>query len=185
MHSILIIDDDKYVQAIYGEIFKEAGFTVFVARDGVEGLALATQHKPNIIFTGIMMPNLTGFELMKKLKDNETTKNIPVIISSHLGRESDRLQAEELGARAFIVKGHVPPKQVTEIVMHILGEKREIKRYRVAIVPDELDAKEFAADLKMNGNIILELAASSMGLSGEFHAKPIQSGGGDLASEKK
>ena len=69
--------------------------------------------------------------------------------------------------------------------MHILGEKREIKRYRVAIVPDELDAKEFAADLKMNGNIILELAASSMGLSGEFHAKPIQSGGGDLASEKK
>ena len=181
MHSILIIDDDNYVRAIYAEIFKESGFTVFAARDGAEGLALATEHKPNVIFTGIMMPNLTGFELMKKLQEKPETKNIPVIISSHLGRETDRLQAEELGARAFIIKGRVPPKQVTEIVMHILGEKREVKKYRVAIAPDELDAKQFAADLKMSGKIILELAASSIGLSNEFHAKPVQAGKEDPA----
>lgn len=67
MHSILIIDDDDYLRRLYVEVFRQAGFQVIDAKDGAEGLAMTHLHKPDIIFTGIMMPNLTGFEMMRKL----------------------------------------------------------------------------------------------------------------------
>jgi CheY-like chemotaxis protein len=120
-----------------------------------------------------MMPNMTGFELIQKLKENPETKNIPVMVSSHLGRESDRQEAEKLGARAFVVKGRVTPKHIADMVLHILCEKKYLKIFRVAISLSELDAPQFAQEVNMDGKIILELTESTVGLSKEFHAKPI------------
>jgi twitching motility two-component system response regulator PilH len=181
MSSILIVDDDNYLRTLYVEVFQEAGFTVFAAPDGATGLDLARQQKPNIIFTGIIMPNLTGFELIHKLKENPDTAAIPVIISSHLGREADRQEAEKLGAKAFVVKGLVSPRQVVNLVLTLLGEKAGTKIWRVRVVPDDLDAKRLAKDLSLPGKLILELSPSLTGLSQEFQAKVISDDGRPMA----
>ena len=178
MSNILIVDDDNYLRSLYGEVFREAGFSVSEARDGAEGLDLARSQKPELIFTGIMMPNLNGFELMGKLRENPETASIPVMISSHLGRDSDRQQAEKLGAKAFVIKGFVSPKQVVNLALSILGGKKaEQKTYRLKVASDQLDDSRLARELGIDGGIIVELSRAASGLLNEFQAKVISDTG--------
>ncbi len=158
MNKILLVDDDNYLRGLYAAVFKEAGFIVFEGKDGQEGLNLVNKVKPDVIFTGIMMPNLTGFELIRKLKGSLETGSIPVIVSSHLGRIEDRMQAEKLGAKAFVVKGTISPKQVVTLVHDILEAKVAQKKFRVVIDPDKLDGPALRQELKAKGPITLELA---------------------------
>lgn len=85
--KILLVDDDEMIRGIYSEVFRNNGFEVEEARDGLEGLEKARSIIPDIIFTGIIMPKMEGFDLMEALKKNVATSQIPVFISSHLGRE--------------------------------------------------------------------------------------------------
>lgn len=121
--KILIIDDDQPTREMHVVKFKEEGFEVREAKDGLEGLDMVSQEKPDIIFTGIIMPRMGGFTLMRNLKKHVETSQIPVLISSHLGREEDRKEAENLGAKGFLVRGMVTPKQVVETVNKVLEGK--------------------------------------------------------------
>src|SRR3989344_4166420 len=115
-HKILIVDDDDFSRSILVNTFKMANFDVLEAKDGLEGLNTTVKEKPQIVITGISMPNMNGFELLKILKGNVETSSIPVFLFSHLGREEDRQKGEELGARAFLVKGIVSPKEMVDLI---------------------------------------------------------------------
>lgn len=119
---ILIIDDDEMVRGIYADIFKKEGFDVSEANDGLEGLSAAISLQPDIVFTGIIMPRMDGFTLMQELKKNALTSSIPVVISSHLGREEDKSRALELGAKDFFIKDFDTPKEVVERVKLLFTE---------------------------------------------------------------
>ena len=182
MSSILIVDDDQDLKDTYVAVFQQAGFTVLSAADGVQGLALAKQHKPDIIFTGISMPELTGFELMEKLKTNRETAVIPVIIFSHLGRDEDREKAHALGAKAFVIKGITSPKEVKELVQTILGRKL----FQVVIDPNKLDAEWLKQELGLSGEMILELFLGAKGLDeNQFEAHFVGKGGVSKARAQK
>lgn len=147
--KILIVDDDKEAREMYVGVFKKADFDVTEAMDGVEGLDKATTENPDVIFTGIIMPRMDGFSMMEALKKNLATVNIPVIISSHMGREEDRQKANVLGAKYFIVRGFTTPKELVEKTRSLfLGGKE----YRLEINNFSLDAQKLAKDLGLNSN---------------------------------
>jgi two-component system chemotaxis response regulator CheY len=147
--KILVVDDDDFTREMYRDVFREAQFDVVEARDGMEGLDLAIKDTPDVIFTGIVMPRMDGFTLIESLRKNTATSRIPIIMSSHLGREEDRKKAEQLGVRDFIVRDLTPPKEVVGIVSKVfsVGES-----YVLNFDAYNMDAPELAKDLNLNSN---------------------------------
>ena len=144
--KILIVDDDTDIREIYAEVFRKAGFNVTEANDGLEGLDKASKEIPDVIFTGIIMPRMDGFTMMDALKKNVATSKIPVVISSHMGREEDRKKAEKLGAKDFIVRGATSPNQAVERIKVLFMEGS----YSIEFDPYNLDAAKLAHDLNVN-----------------------------------
>lgn len=138
--KILIIDDDEDTRSIYVDVFKKNDFEVIEASDGVEGLDKATSEEGiDVIFTGIIMPRMDGFQMIEALKERTETANIPIFINSHLGREDDKKKSDELGVEGFIIRGVVSPAQAVRKILHQLdGEEYDLK-----IDPLDLDGQEF------------------------------------------
>lgn len=143
--KILIVDDDINLREMYAEVFQNAGFEVFQAEDGVKGLDIATVELPDVIFTGIVMPRMDGFAMMETLNKTVMTSNIPVIISSHMGKEEDQKRANMLGAKDFIVRGTTRPIEVVERIKSLFSQPGG--EYKIVFSADDLDAPKLAKDL--------------------------------------
>jgi len=128
MKRIIVADDDFQQRELYADLFQSAGFEVFPAVDGQEAWDLATVKSVDLIFTGIMMPRMTGFELIDKLRNNKATSPLPVIIFSHLGRDEDRAKAESLSNVVFKVKGYDSPVDILNTAKHLM-EKLAARNY--------------------------------------------------------
>lgn len=148
--KIIVIDDDDEMRGLYAEVFRGNGFNVREAKDGLEGLEMINQEKPDIIFTGIIMPRMDGFTLVETLKKNVVTASIPVVFSSHLGREEDERRAKEIGVKKFIVQGMVPVNEVVRTVKSLLSTSE----YFVSIDPRSLDAQKFAREFGLNADFL-------------------------------
>ena len=110
MAKILIVDDDELLLGIYAGSFRNEGFEVLTARDGQEAWdMLSGGNVPDVVFTGIIMPGMTGFELVGKIKSDPKLKNIVTVISSHRGRDEDRVLAKNMGVADFIIQGTTTP----------------------------------------------------------------------------
>jgi CheY-like chemotaxis protein/predicted RNA-binding Zn-ribbon protein involved in translation (DUF1610 family) len=144
--KILLVDDDMTLREMYAEIFHNANYEVLEANDGVEGLDLASKEIPDVIFTGIVMPRMDGFTMMESLKKTVMTANIPVVISSHMGREEDHQRANMLGAKDFIIRDITQPVEVLERISSLFKEKNE--NYRIGIDMSG-DAQKLAKDLNL------------------------------------
>lgn len=171
--KILIIDDHDETRETYVELFKKSGFDVIEAKDGIEGLDKVTSEEGiDVIFTGIIMPRMDGFQLMQALKKNTSTANIPVFINSHLGREEDRKKAMELGAKDFIVKGMTPLNEAVKIILRQLGSEK----YLLKINHLELDGQKFIQDLNLPEELACDNCGSGIAINlipqgtGEFKA---------------
>lgn len=148
--KILLIDDDIELREIYAEIFHNANFEVIQAGDGLEGLDKAIKELPDVIFTGIVMPKMDGFDMMESLKKTVMTSNIPVVISSHMGRGEDQDRAKKLGAKDFIVRGMTKPIEVVERISSIFVEAG--REYKLAIDPFALDGQKLGSELHFDAN---------------------------------
>ncbi len=102
--KILIIEDEYPVRISIREILEGANYEVFAASDGLDGIQLAKEIKPNLIICDIMMPGLTGFEVIEKLKKEEIFNSIPFIFLSAKAELSDLRNGMELGADDYITK---------------------------------------------------------------------------------
>ncbi len=118
--KILVADDDFEQRNLYVELFRDKGFSVISANDGLEALDKALKEKPDLIFTGIVMPRMDGFELIRNLRSNVATAKTPVVMFSHLGREEDRQKAMALSGVDFMVKGYDTPSAIFQKVQHLL-----------------------------------------------------------------
>ena len=102
--KVLIVDDDIWTIRILSKFTKGCGFNVLKTNDPAEGVAFAVKHKPTLIFLDIIMPDITGLQILKILKKIEVTSKIPVIIvSAHLN-EKNLIESFRDGASAFITK---------------------------------------------------------------------------------
>lgn len=150
--NIVVIDDNEEMRSLYADVFRENGFNVRDAKDGLEGLELITQERPDIIFTGIIMPRMDGFTLVETLKKNVSTASIPVMFFSHLGREEDEKRATELGVKKFIVQGMMSVRDVVRSALALLVTNE----YFLAIDARSLDAQKFAQDFGLNANFLCD-----------------------------
>lgn len=176
VRKILVIDDDQETRDMYADVLRDAGFQVMEARDGLEGLDFATRETPDAIFTGIIMPRMDGFTMMEALKKNVATSEIPVIVSSHMGREEDRQKAVALGAKDFIVRYLTSPKEATERIRRIFESSGST--YFLDFDAYAMDAQKLARDAGTNDDFQCMNCSQKMSLklttlpnSSDFGAK--------------
>jgi DNA-binding response OmpR family regulator len=114
--KIAIVEDDDAISQMYRIKFEAEGYTVETAENGKLGLELAEKMKPDIILLDLMMPIMTGEEMLAKLRKSEWGKNIKVIILTNRGEQEIPDEVRELGVEALILKAAMTPRQVAELV---------------------------------------------------------------------
>lgn len=120
MSTVLLVEDDQLLIKMYKTKFESEGFTVFTADDGEQGLKVALEKKPDIILLDMMMPKLSGDEVLTKLKQDKNTQGIPVIVFSNLSQEDEAQKVIQLGAKEYLVKANMTPGEVVEKVKQYL-----------------------------------------------------------------
>ncbi len=121
--SILLVDDDLTLREMYSERLKAEGFTVEMAKDGEEALSKAMDIKPSIILLDIMMPKINGLDVLKRLKQDSETKDIPVIVLTALIQDREKMESITSGADDYIVKSEMMPGEVIQKVKALLNKK--------------------------------------------------------------
>lgn len=122
MKRILFIEDESALQKTFGEILKQEGYEITSALDGESGLRLAKDKKPDLILLDLILPKLHGFEVLKKLKEDPKTKEIPIVVLTNLERMGDVEKALELGATTYLVKENYSLEEIIEKIKKTLGE---------------------------------------------------------------
>ncbi len=119
--KILLIEDDAFLLSMYTTKFELENFEVVAAEDGEKGVKLALEIRPSIILLDIILPNMDGFEALKKIKTDPATKDIPVILLTNLSQKTDIDRGLALGANDFLIKAHFIPSEVVEKVKKVLN----------------------------------------------------------------
>jgi DNA-binding response OmpR family regulator len=121
--KILIIEDDRYISKMYQLKLSLEGYDVQVAENGREGVDKVKEFMPDIILLDILMPELDGFEVLKIVKSDDATKDIPVLVMSNLGQEDHVEKGMKLGAIGYIVKSQYTPSKVVEKIKSVIDGK--------------------------------------------------------------
>lgn len=120
MAKILIVEDYSVLARMYQQKFTEDGHQVEAASNGEEGLAKAKTFQPDLVLLDIMMPKMSGLDLLNVLKEDRKLKHIPVVMLTNVGGETVQ-QGLEMGAIAYLVKTEYSPKQVVNFVEDALA----------------------------------------------------------------
>ena len=115
--TVLVIDDDPTYLEAYLFKFKKEGFDVVLARSGRDGLETVGRVKPSVILLDILMPDMGGLEVLRRLKGDPKTKDIPVVMASILGEKSDIEQSLILGAVYHVSKEHTTSDEIVDKVL--------------------------------------------------------------------
>lgn len=122
MAKILLVEDDKSLREIYGVRLLAEGYDIVSAGDGEEALAMAIKDRPDLIVSDVMMPKISGFDMLDILRSTTETKNIKVIMMTALSSEDQRQRGEQLGADRYLVKSQVGIEDVVRTVHEVLAD---------------------------------------------------------------
>ena len=115
MSTVLIVDDSPTVREMLSEQLKRSGFNVAEAVDGEEAIEKITASQPDLVITDIVMPRKNGYELCRWIKNEPSTKHIPVVMCTSKGEEFDVYWGMKQGADAYITKPYHPPDLLAAI----------------------------------------------------------------------
>lgn len=121
--KILIIEDESMLQDALRDKLSDEGYEVFGSEDANTAFRSIQEDRPDIILTDLVLPGIDGFEILRKLKENNELKDIPVVVLSNLGEKKDVELAMSLGAVDFLIKSEHSLKEVTEHVQKILSRR--------------------------------------------------------------
>ncbi len=122
MTKILLVEDDKSLREIYSVRLLAEGYTLISSGDGEEALAVAIGEKPDLIVSDVMMPKISGFEMLDLLRSNDSTKNIPIIMLTALSSEKQRERGNRLGADRYLIKSQVGIEDIVRTVHEVLND---------------------------------------------------------------
>jgi two-component system response regulator ResD len=120
--KIAIVEDDQAISQMYRIKFEAEGYDVETAENGELGLELIEKMRPNIVLLDLMMPVMTGEEMLDKLRSQPWGKDIKVIILTNRGEQEIPPEVKQLGVTALILKADMTPRQVAELVKTKLAE---------------------------------------------------------------
>jgi CheY-like chemotaxis protein len=116
-HKILLVDDDELIRDLYSEVLKDANFDVQSAKDGQEGFEMLKQGGYDVVLLDLIMPELDGVTVLRKLHDNPPGKpNRHIIVLTNLDFQPTLEEAMELGAESYLIKSAHTPDEVVEQV---------------------------------------------------------------------
>lgn len=122
MPKLLLVEDDNNLREIYEARLQAEGYTIVTARDGEEALVVAKAEKPDLIIADIMMPKISGFEMLDILRNTDGLKEVKVIMLTALGQNDDQQRADKLGADRYLVKSQVTLEDIVKVAHELLGE---------------------------------------------------------------
>ena len=120
--KILFVEDEAALQKTFGDVLGQEGYNIVGAMDGEIGLKMAKTEKPDLILLDLVLPKMHGFEVLKQLKEDEETKDIPIIVLTNLEGMGDVEKALELGATTYLVKASYTLEEVVQKIKKALGE---------------------------------------------------------------
>ena len=123
MAKIMLVEDDKSLREIYSIRLVAEGYEVVSAGDGEEALALAVKSRPDLVISDVMMPKISGFDMLDILRSTPETKDIKVIMMTALSSDDQRQRGESLGADKYLVKSQVGIEDVINAVHEVLNDK--------------------------------------------------------------
>ncbi len=124
MTKIMLVEDDKSLREIYGVRLLAEGYDIVSAGDGEEALAMAIKERPQLIVSDVMMPKISGFDMLDILRSTTETRDIKVIMMTALSSEEQRQRGESLGADRYLVKSQVGIEDVVRVVHEVLADNQ-------------------------------------------------------------
>ncbi len=120
MAKILLVEDDNNLREIYEARLQAEGYDIVSARDGEEALTVAMKERPDLIISDVMMPKISGFDMLDIIRSTEETKYVKVIMMTALSQAEDKERATKLGADRYLVKSQVTLEDVAKVAREVL-----------------------------------------------------------------
>ena len=121
----MVVEDDAALREIYSIRITAEGYEVVSAGDGEEALAVAVREKPDLILSDVMMPKISGFDMLDILRSTPETANIKVVMMTALSGDDQRARGERLGADKYLVKSQVGIEDVINTIHEVLGDRAD------------------------------------------------------------
>ena len=118
--KVLVVEDDTLLKDMLGQQLTKEGWQVLHATEGEQALQFASAEHPNIVLLDLLLPGMSGFEILEKMKGDDATKDIPVIILSNLGQQDDIDKGMKLGASDFMIKSNFTLDEVSAKIKQIV-----------------------------------------------------------------
>jgi len=148
--TILIVEDQQGFRRIYEDLLTNEGYSVLTAEDGEKGWEMAKEQKPHVVLLDLGLPKMDGFEVLQKLRADEATKAVPVIIFSVMGEEKEIKRAMALGANDYTVKGFYTPRQILSKIKGLVTKSDTIHgpaSFKLGIKEKTKDASKLELEL--------------------------------------
>ena len=148
--TILLIEDEVSFRKIYKAVIENDGYEVLEAADGELGWSMVQEKKPDRVLLDLVLPKLHGLEVLKKIRSNKATQDIPVLIFSVMGEQEDIKKGLAAGANDYTVKGFYSPNEILSKI-HALLTKSDIEKnihsYRLEVKDGRGDAAKLQQDI--------------------------------------
>ena len=148
--TILIVEDEPVFRLVYQDVLTNNGYKVLVAEDGESGWQLAKSEKPSLTLLDLNLPRLHGLEVLRYIRADETTKDIPVIVLTVLGEQEDIRKGLDLGADDYLVKGFYSPREILtkiETLLAVADIKKSTSSYKLIVNEGKADAAKLQQDI--------------------------------------
>lgn len=123
--TILIVEDDNFLRDLLARKLGQENCQFIAAIDGENALRLINENKPSLVLLDLILPGIDGFEVLAKIKENPELRNIPVVILSNLGQDSDIKRARDLGADDFLIKANFSIDEVIGKIKELVKNKKK------------------------------------------------------------
>lgn len=121
--KIVLIEDDAFLAGMYVTKLELEGYEVKLASDGEKGLKMVEEELPDLVLLDIVLPKVSGFEVLKQIKVSPRAKKIPVLLLTNLGQRDDVNKGLSLGATDYLIKAHFMPSEVVEKIKKLVSEE--------------------------------------------------------------
>lgn len=150
--TILIVEDTELIRKIYADKLSQEGYQVLSVGNGLDALNILKGHQVDLILLDLIMPTMSGLEVLESLKADPRFSSIPVIVLTNLGHEADIEAGMSLGADDYLVKNQAKPSDVLDKINRLLSESSTESRedtYRLFVKDHEGDADRFISDMHL------------------------------------
>ncbi len=148
--TILIVEDQVGFRMIYEDLLVDAGYKVICAEDGEAGWNLAKEKKPSLVLLDLGLPKVDGFEVLRRMREDPKTKDIPVIIFSVMGEQANVKRAMDMGANDYTIKGFYTPRQILSKIksqLILFEPMQDAAAYKIQVQAGGAGAAKFQEEI--------------------------------------